>query len=85
MTYSCTLAGDFSLLNNTNRRFPPGSLVNDSLCFEIIPTNDDIIEATENFNFEVILRNMLDGISPDMLLVFIIVDDDGEYIYKEFW
>ncbi len=81
--YHPIIADDFSLLNNIGRSFPPGSSVNDSMCFEVEPVDDSIIEQTESFEFEVQLRNLLDTATSEPQLELIIVDDDGKWRYLD--
>ena len=74
------LLDDFRLLDNDNRRFPPNSSESEVLCFLIAPIDDDDVEDTESFQFNISLANALDRAYVMPQLELIIVDNDGKLI-----
>ena len=70
------LAGDFSL-NYMPLYFNSMSMVNDTLCWTFTPVDDQRIEDTENFYFNVSTSNDLDIISTTSVFNIAISDNDG--------
>ena len=68
--------GDF-MLNNTSQYFTSTSMVNDTLCWNFYPQNDDRVEADEVFSFNISTFNELDTFTGGSLLDITIYDDDG--------
>ena len=72
------MAGDDYEMMSTNLTFPSGSMDNATQCFDVMITNDTLMEGDETFIVTMTLRTTELGVTSSITTIRIrIIDDEG--------